>query len=122
MVTFPDYEKAGDNPYSVRESTRSMESKELLEWVERRIIRLGGVLGRSVQEETTLLLDAIVPIPVTKFTPTGAIARTTAKMKKLKCGHMTPRRKGAYPKRCPDCKKIFNKQVYQHIKLISKKL
>ena len=118
MVTFPDYEAAGENPFSVRENTRVLESQELLEWIERRIIRLGGIIAKPLEDKDTEFLDLVVPIPVTKYTPTGAKARTTAKMKKLKCGHLHPRRKGVYPRRCSDCQKLYNDKLA----LIRKKL
>ena len=108
MVTFPDYESAGENPYAIKESTRLMESRELLEWVERRIIRLGGVLAKSLTEEIVIP----PPLEIPTRTPSGALVRTRGKYKKLKCGHMILRRKGVYPLRCKDCQKHFDERVY----------
>ncbi len=108
LVAFPDYESAGENPYSVREAKRLLESDELLEWVKRRIILIGGRAStRDLQEIIT------VPPPPEKptLTATGARIRTGPKFKKLKCGHLHPRRKGVYPRRCTECVIAFHERV-----------
>lgn len=105
MVTFPDYESAGENPFAIREATRFMESEELLEWVKRRIIRIGGVAARPLIEE-------IVLPPIERpVSPTRGRIRSGVKLKKLKCGHLVPRRKGVYPRRCEACIKTFHERV-----------
>lgn len=104
MVTFPDYENAGDNPYVVREATRLMTDDDLLEWIPRRMERL---TGRRRPDE-----DIEIPVPVPVAAPENAKrVRSSVKMKKLKCGHLTPRRKGVYPRRCPDCLKKFEERI-----------
>lgn len=107
MVTFPDYESAGENPFAVREATRLMDSREVLEWVERRLLRLGGVLAKPLVEEE----EVPPPLEVPKLKPSGARVRTTLSMKKLKCGHLHPRRKGVYPRRCASCQKHFDERI-----------
>jgi len=109
LVTFPDYESAGENPFAVREASRLMPSHELLEWLERRIIRIGGAIAKELVEKHEVETPA--PLAPLLRKPNGNRIRTTEKMKKLKCGHLHPRRKGVYPRRCKSCEKHFHQRV-----------
>lgn len=102
MVTFPDYENAGDNPFAVRETSRLMTDEDLLEWIPRRIERL---TRRRPVENIELPASEVPNLPPAKR------VRSSVKMKKLKCGHLMPRRKGVYPRRCPECVKKFEERV-----------
>jgi hypothetical protein len=102
MVTYPDYEGAGDNPFSVREVSRPMTTDDLLDWMPRRLERLG-----TRRPKLTLKPEEIIELPLEK----GKRVRSTIKMKKLNCGHLAPRRKGAYPRRCEPCLVKFNERI-----------
>lgn len=107
MVTFPDYESAGENPFAVREASRMMDTLQLNDWMERRILRIGGSLANSIRDQVVVP----APLEVPKFKESGAAIRTTEKMRKLKCGHLVKRRRGAYPLRCKDCQTHFDERV-----------